>query len=101
MDKTTVYLTPELRRRLRDAARRTGRFGHQDERILGRAFLRRPAGAPGRRDLAKPQKGSPSTCGAGAIHILALPSNPMSRFGWRRDEHDDLPRGARRPDALT
>jgi predicted transcriptional regulator len=25
MDKTTLYLTPELRRRLRDAARRTGR----------------------------------------------------------------------------
>ena len=28
--------------------------------------------APGRRDLANPQEGSPSTCGAGAIHILAL-----------------------------
>lgn len=25
MDKTTLYLTPELRRRLRDAARRSGR----------------------------------------------------------------------------
>jgi predicted transcriptional regulator len=25
MDKTTLYLTPELRRRLREAARRTGR----------------------------------------------------------------------------
>jgi len=25
MDKTTLYLTPELRRRLRDASRRTGR----------------------------------------------------------------------------
>lgn len=25
MDKTTLYLTPELRRRLRDTARRTGR----------------------------------------------------------------------------
>jgi hypothetical protein len=65
-------------------------FSHQDERILGQAFLKRPAGAPGRRDLAKPQKGSPSTCGAGAIHILALQSNLMAPFGWRRDEHDDL-----------
>lgn len=25
VDRTTIYLTPELRRRLRDAARRTGR----------------------------------------------------------------------------
>ena len=35
-----------------------------------RTFLGRPAEAPGRRDLAKPQEGSPSTCGAGAFHIL-------------------------------
>ena len=84
MDKTTVYLTPELRRRLRDAARRTRRFGHQDERILGRAFLRRPAGAPGRRDLAKPQKGSPSTCGAGPMYMLVLEPNRTFPFGGLR-----------------
>ena len=43
-------------------------------------YLRQSFWAPGRgprrRDLAKPLKGSPSTCGAGALHILALQPNP-------------------------
>jgi len=40
-----------------------------------------PSWPPGRgprwRDLTKPPKGSPSTCGTGAMHILALYPNLM------------------------
>lgn len=41
---------------------------------------------PRRRDLTKPQKGSPSTCRAGAMHILALQPNRTSRSELRHDE---------------
>ena len=43
------------------------------EAMASTTFLGSPTAAPGRRDLAEPRKGSPSTCGAGAKHILALP----------------------------
>ncbi len=61
-----------------------------------------PSRGPRRRDLTKPQKGSPSTCGAGAMHILALQPNLMSRSAGYATEHyrqivrRDPPRG--RPD---
>ena len=47
MDKTTLYLTPELRRRLRDAARRTGRRQADMIRSALDAYLdERPANRP-------------------------------------------------------
>src|SRR5450759_398992 len=52
-------------------------------RHAGRIPQAEPSPAPGRgprrRDLAKPREGSPSTCGARAMHILALQPNLMSR----------------------
>jgi len=45
---------------------------------------------PRRRDLTKPQKGSPSTCGAGAVHILALQPDHMARSARHATQHDDL-----------
>jgi hypothetical protein len=47
------------------------RYDRPDIRVLGKA--------PVLRDLTKPQKGSPSTCGTGAMHILGLPPDSTSR----------------------
>src|SRR5450759_5966527 len=77
-------------------------------RHAGRIPQAEPSPAPGRgprrRDLAKPQKGSPSTCGARAMHILALQPNLMSRSAGYATEHDGkivwrgAARAAKRPE---
>src|SRR5450759_2800059 len=66
-------------------------------RHAGRIPQAEPSPAPGRgprrRDLAKPQKGSPSTCGARAMHILALQPNLMSRSaGYATEQHGKIVR---------
>jgi hypothetical protein len=71
---------------LGDAIDRVGRclakvasFGHHDGRIAQPEPSWEPGKGPRRSDLTEPQKGSPSTCRAGAMHILALQRNRTSR----------------------
>ena len=72
MDKTTVYLTPELRRRLRDAARRTGRRQADVIRSALNAYL----------DEGQPNR--PTSIGAGEDGALeAGDTESWLRERWR------------------
>jgi hypothetical protein len=57
--------------------------------------------APGRRDLAEPQMGSPSTCGAGAMYMLALRSNRTPRSAACATEHSNHGATTRRRSTLS
>jgi hypothetical protein len=68
-----------IRPRVEESLRReAASFGRQGGRIP-QSLSGAPDSGPRRRDLTKPQKGSPSTCRAGAMHILALQPNRTSR----------------------
>ncbi len=72
MDKTTLYLTPELRRRLRDAARRSGRRQADVIRSALDAYL--DAG----------QANRPTSIGAGEDEVLeAGDTETWLRERWR------------------
>ncbi len=73
MDKTTLYLPPELRRRLRDTARRSGRRQADLIRSALEAYLDQPAPA------------RPRSVGAGADPTLhAADSEAWLRERWGR-----------------
>ena len=72
MDKTTLYLTPELRRRLREAARRTGRRQADVIRSALDAYLE------------EGQANRPTSIGAGEDEALeARDTEAWLRDRWR------------------
>ncbi len=72
MDKTTLYLTPELRRRLREAARRTGRRQADVIRLALDAYL------------DEGQANRPTSIGAGEDEALeARDTEAWLRDRWR------------------
>jgi len=76
MDKTTLYLTPELRLRLRAAARRSGRRQADVIRSALDAYL----------DEAKANR--PRSIGAGADDALdAADAEAWLRERWRARDH--------------
>jgi hypothetical protein len=76
MDKTTLYLTPELRLRLRAAARRSGRRQADVIRAALDAYL----------DEAKANR--PRSIGAGADDAVdATESETWLRERWRARDH--------------